>query len=105
MREVRNKRYAAVRILPVVLIRPGVSNPSPCIPPHISPTYPTLLEHLDYMVLIGIDTQVASYGKRLLDNLQRHHIGILQKCAGGRVSIRTATSNRSNPEFGFNYVT
>src|SRR5687768_6122173 len=103
MREVRNMRYAAARFACGTYPSRGVAS-FPLYSTSYPTTFPTLLEHLDYMVLIGIDTEITRDAKRLLDDFQRRHIGILQKRARGRVSIRAAASNRGNPEFGFNHI-
>ena len=65
----------------------------------------TLLQNFDYMVLIGIDTQVACDGKRLLDDFQRRQTGILQERARGRMSVRATASDRSKSKLRLDHVT
>ena len=57
------------------------------------------------MVLISIDTQVARYGKRLLDDFQRRQAGVFQERARRGVSVRASAADRSKPQFGVNHIT
>lgn len=56
-----------------------------------------LFQNFDYVVLVSINTQVARDSQRLLDDFQWRQIGILQKSACGRMSIRSATTYCRKP--------
>ena len=43
------------------------------------------LQNLNHMILVGVNTQVSGDGKRLLHDLSRGHIGVLQQ--GARAAL------------------
>src|SRR5215212_690175 len=62
------------------------------------------LEGFDDMVLVRVDAELAGDLERLLDDVARRELGVLEQGAGRRMRIRPAGTDRDQPVFGFEHV-